>query len=86
MLDNKQTNKQICQKIREIYPDIGICGIDVQVSYDEVEKRWVVFLKKGTHELKTYLDPGDAENCLAGRQCLSLSVEIAQLRGNIERL
>ena len=78
--------KVICEKIKEIYPDIGECGIDVNVDYDESQKRWVVDLKKDNHELKTYLDPGDAEVCLEGRQCVSLGIEIAQLRGNIERM
>jgi hypothetical protein len=77
---------QICQKIREIYPDIGECGIDVSVAYDESQKRWVVDLKKDHHELKTYLEPGDAEFCLQGKQCVSLGIEIAQLRSNIERM
>jgi len=78
--------KQICKKIREIYPDIGACGIDVQVEYDATQNRWVVDLKKDQHQLKTYLEPGDAENCLEGRKCIDLSIEIAQLRGNIERM
>ena len=78
--------KQICEKIRAIYPDIGACGIDVQVDYDATQKRWIVDLKKNNHELKTYLEPGDAEACLEGRQCVSLGIEIAQLRGNIERM
>ena len=77
---------RICQKIREIYPDIGECGIDVNVEYDESQKRWVVDLKKDHHELKTYLEPGDAEFCLQGKQCISLGIEIAQLRSNIERM
>jgi len=78
--------KEICEKIREIYPDIGACGIDVEVEYDESQKRWVVDLKKDNHELKTFLEPGDAELCLLGKQCVSLGIEIAQLRGNIERM
>jgi len=77
---------QICHKIREIYPDIGACGIDVKVDYDKRENRWVVDLKKDRHELKTYLEPGDAESCLLGMQCIGLGIEIAQLRGNIERM
>lgn len=78
--------QQICEKIKEIYPDIGECGIDVTVDYDASQQRWVVDLKKDRHELKTYLDPGDAELCLEGRQCVSLGIEIAQLRGNIDRM
>ncbi len=77
---------EICEKIKEIYPDIGACGIDVAVEYDASQERWVVDLKKDHHELKTFLDPGDAELCLLGKQCVSLGIEIAQLRGNIERM
>jgi hypothetical protein len=77
---------ELCEKIRSIYPDIGECGIAVKVEYDEINKRWVVDLKQGGHELKTFLEDGDAEKCLQGIQCVSLGVEIAQLRSNIERM
>ncbi|MBT8338982.1 MAG: hypothetical protein HKP58_08935 [Desulfatitalea sp.] len=77
---------ELCEKIREIYPDIGECGIDIEADYDAAQKRWVVDLKHDRHHLKTYLEDGDAEVCLAGGQCVGLGVEIAQLRGNIERM
>ena len=76
----------LCEKIRQLYPDIYECGIDVKIEYDAVPKTWVVHLKKDNHELKTYLDDGDAEKCILGEKCVGLSFEIAQLRGNIERL
>lgn len=76
---------ELCEKIREIYPDIGQCGIDVTVEYDQAQSRWVVDLKKDQHHLKTYLEQGDAEFCLSGRQCVSLGIEIAQLRDNITK-
>ena len=77
---------ELSEKIRSIYPDIGECGIAVNVEYDEKNKRWVVDLEQGGKELKTFLEEGDAEKCLNGIQCVSLGVEIAQLRGNIERM
>lgn len=77
---------QLCEKIRKIYPDIGECGIDVQVEYDDKQKAWVVDLKKGGHELKTFLEDNDAEKCLDEKQCVSLGLEIAQLRINVERM
>jgi hypothetical protein len=77
---------ELCQKIQEIYPDIGECGIDVNVAFDQTNQRWTVDLKKEAHQLKTFLEEGDAELCLQGQQCVSLGLEIAQLRGNIERL
>jgi hypothetical protein len=55
--------KELCEKIREIYPDIGECGIDVDVEYDEAKKAWIVDLKKDQHELKTHLEPEDAAVC-----------------------
>jgi hypothetical protein len=78
--------RDLCNKIKEIYPDIGECGIDLDVAYDSTQERWTVNLKKDANQLKTYLEPGDAELCLTGRQCIRLSIEIAQLRGNIERM
>ena len=78
--------EELCKRIVDIYPDIGECGIDVQVEYDETQKRWVVDLQKNGQELKTFLEDGDAEKCLKAIQCVSLGIEIAQLRGNIERM
>ena len=76
---------QLCEKIMEIYPDIGQCGIDINVDYDAEQDRWVVHLEKDKHNVKTYLEHGDAELCLMGRQCVSLSIEINQLRDTVDR-
>lgn len=79
-------NGALCEKIRQLYPDIGECGIDVRAEYDEAQKAWVVYLKKDNQALKTYLDEGDAEKCMIGNKCVGLSIQVAQLRGNIEEL
>ena len=78
--------KTLCDKIRQLYPDIGECGIDVDVEYDQGQKAWVVHLKKDNKKLKTFLEDGDAEKCMLGQKCVGLGIEIAQLRTNIERL
>ena len=77
---------ELCEKIRSIYPDIGECGIDIDVNYDQDQKSWVVYLKKDKHELKTFLEERDAERCLLGERCVGLGIEIAQLRANIDRI
>lgn len=77
---------ELCEKIRELYPDIGECGIDVNVDYDQGQKAWVVDLKKDRHELKHFLEQEDADLCMDGKQCVSLGLEIAQLRDNIKQL
>lgn len=45
----------LCEKIREIYPDAGEYGIDVDTEYDQDQQRWVVHLNKDQHKLKTFL-------------------------------
>jgi hypothetical protein len=77
---------ELCEKIRTIYPDIGECGIDIDVDYDQDQKSWVVYLKKDKHELKTFLEDSDAERCLLGEKCVGLGIEIAQLKANIDRI
>jgi hypothetical protein len=78
--------KELCEKVRELYPDIGECGIDIDAEYDAREKTWSVHLKKDHRELKTFLEEGDAEKCMLGQKCVGLGIEIAQLRANVERL
>jgi hypothetical protein len=78
--------KELCEKIRAIYPDIGECGIDVDVEYDDTKKAWVVDLKKDKHELKTHLEPEEASACMDGKQCVALTVQIGQLKENIKAL
>ena len=77
---------ELCEKIKGIYPDIGQCGIDVDVEYDEGKKSWIVDLKKDNHELKTHLEPAEADQCMEGKQCVSLGLQVAQLKANIERM
>lgn len=74
---------ELCQKIEQIYPGIGQCGIDINVSYDDDNERWKVHLKKDNKSLDTFLEPGDAELCMEGKQCVSLGIEISQLKDNI---
>jgi len=78
------SENQLCDKITSIYPDIGKCGIDINVDYNSSEKAWVVHLKKGSHSLNHFLEMMDADKCMEGKQCVALGLEIAQLKKNIE--
>ena len=76
--------KELCEKIIKLYPDIGTCGIDIDVIKSTRQKAWVVKLKKGTHDLDHFLEYLEADKCMEGKQCVSLGLEIAQLKNNIE--
>ncbi len=77
-------NNQLCEKIRSVFPDIGKCGIDLKLDFDDEKKAWIVDLTKGSHHLQTHLEPEDANICMEGRQCVGLAMQIGQLRGNID--
>lgn len=78
------TERELCEKITTLYPEIGACGIDIDVSFNDVEKAWVVDLKKERHNLRHFLDLMEADKCMEGKQCVALGLEIAQLKKNIE--
>ena len=59
---------------------------DYILKFGEIHVLCKYPLKKDNHELKTYLEDGDAEKCMLREKCVGLSIEIAQLRGNIERM
>ena len=77
--------KELCEKIKSIYPDIGECGIEVEVDYNETKKAWVVDLKHGEHHLATYIEPEDADACMEGKECVYLGTQVAQLAANVKR-
>ena len=72
--------EEICAKIKSIYPDIGECGIDVEVGFDEEQDSLVVYLRKGNKEIKHYLPNEDADACIDKKKCVALGLEIAQMR------
>lgn len=78
------SKEALCEKITSLYPEIGKCDIDITVEFDKNKKVWMVDLKKGKHELKHHLEIPDADACMENKQCVSLGLEIAQLKKNIE--
>ena len=76
-------NNQICLKISEMYPDLEGCGRDVHISFDSLNKAWVIDLEKNGRRLKTFLDMDDAQSCIEDGQCVGLAFQVSQLRGNI---
>jgi len=76
--------KELCSKITSIYPEIGVCGIDVDVDFNNEKGAWVVDLKKGGHHLQTHLEIDEADQCLLGKKCVSLGFQIGQLIENIK--
>ena len=75
---SRMDHQELCQKIVDLYPDIGRCGIDININFDEAHEKWIVNFKQGNRTKRTYLEAEDAELCLRGKQCMSLGIEMAQ--------
>ena len=74
---------EICEKITGIFPEMGKCGTDVAVCYDNVKDAFIVDLKKDGKRLYTHLEPEDARLCLDNEKCVRLGVQMSQLKHNV---
>lgn len=81
-----QNKTELCEKIKEIYPEIGECGGDVDVHFDNDKKAFAVKLTRGKKSLTTYLEQEDTNACLENERCLSLGVQVSQLIDNVENV
>lgn len=77
------TKMEVYNKIKDVYPDIGDFGKDINVDYDSTQHLWVIDIAKGTKHLKTYLEEIDADTCIEKGKCIGLGLQIAQLRDNL---
>ncbi len=78
--------EKLCEKIREIYPEVGRCGIEVAVGWSDDKNAWEVGLTQGGHTLTTHLEPEDVQACLQNERCVNLGVQIGKLEENVKKL
>ncbi|MFZ5447197.1 MAG: hypothetical protein ACOZFS_00970 [Thermodesulfobacteriota bacterium] len=77
---------RVVEKIREFHPEIAQKNLDLNVTWDEAGKRYAVRLSKAGEAVGAYLDQKDAEDCLAGKQCVKFAVQVTQLLAELEDL
>ncbi len=71
-------------KILEMYPEIEKQGISASLEFSEQKNAYIVKFKKEQHELITYLEKKDADDCMDGIKCVYLGVQIGQFVKNFE--
>lgn len=69
----------VCQKVTELNPDLGVCDIDIDTFYSTSKRSWIIISQKGDHDIVHYLDKQDIKKCLDGVQCFSLGIDVAEL-------
>ncbi len=69
-------------KIIQLYPEIADNGVAVSLNFNEDLKTYDVKIKKEVHELKTHLDKKDADECMDGKKCVRLGVQVKEFIDN----
>ena len=72
------TSDILREKILSFYPEITKNNIELAVTFDDAKDAWVAQLNKNNHELITYIEKKDAEDCLVGVECVYLGTQIGQ--------
>ena len=78
------SNVALKDKIMEMYPDVVKHGISVGLEFSSEKNAYVITMKKNAHELMTYLDKIDADECMEGVKCVHLGVKIGEFVRNFE--
>lgn len=79
-------NEILCERIKAIYPEIGECGIDLNATWNNDRKVWIVDFRSGEYALSTYLETEDADACMDGRKCPTLGDKIEDLKAEIMKV
>lgn len=78
------TNVALINKIREMYPEVQQHHISFGIDYSDDKSAYVIKFTKEHHELTTYLDKTDADECMDGVKCVHLGVKLGEFIKNFE--
>ncbi len=73
-------------RIEELHPEIIQHGIVLNVSYSQEKNAYMLKLTKGRDDLVTYLNQKDADDCMDGTKCVTLSIQLTQFLADFEDL
>ncbi len=71
-------------KITEMYPEIKQHDIMLSLEFDANKDAYRLKFNKGAHELTTYLEKKDADECMNNVKCVYLGVQVGQFVKNFE--
>lgn len=82
----KEQIGRVTATIHKFHPEIKQNNLDLNVNYDEAEDRYLIKLSKSGETVGAYLDQKDADDCLEGKKCVNLAVQVTQLIADLEDL
>jgi len=78
------TNVALKDKIQMMYPEILQHHISVGLDFSEEKNAYIIKFKKNSHELITYLDKSDADECMNDVKCVHFGMKIGEFISNFE--
>lgn len=79
------TNVALKDKVMSMYPEISKHNISVGLDFSEEKNAYVIKFRKNSHELLTYLDKSDADECMNNIKCVPLGLKIGEFVRNFEQ-
>lgn len=70
--------------IFELHPEIVQHALNLAVTFDEAKNAFVMKFSRGGRELISYLDKQDADECIEGKKCIHLGVQVAEFLTDFE--
>ena len=78
------TDEALTGKILEMYPEINKHAISASLEFSKQKNAYVITFKKDVHELTTYLEKKDADECMNNIKCVYLGIQVGQFLKNFE--
>lgn len=78
------SNVALKDKIADMYPEVQQHNISVGLDFNEDKNAYVITFRKNGHELQTYLNKSDADECMMNVKCVHLGVKIGEFVRNFE--
>ncbi len=72
--------------IYELHPEIVQHALNLSAGFDEAQYAYVLKFSRGGRELNTFLDKQDADECMGGKKCIHLGVQIGQFLDDFEQI
>jgi hypothetical protein len=80
------TIESLKDAIFEIHPEIVQHALNLSVTFDAAQNAYVLTFERSGKELKTYMDKSDADECLEGKKCIHLGVQLAEFIADFEEI
>ncbi len=80
------TIESLKENLQKQNPEIRGNGFNLDVGFDEYRQQYTLKLSKGNDEVGYYLTKEDADDFMAGKKCLNLTVQMAQMITELQEL